>query len=118
MTDALRPLDELLSARTPAEAKRHWMIDRMWAGSVGAVLVLVGLIGIIWRGGWSPATEALRLQALALIALGGVGYQFVVVIAYSLGGPVGRWQARWKDKSFTAEDDEAARAAYDGRGAS
>lgn len=115
MTDGLP--EELLSARTPAEAKRHWMIDRMWISSIAAAVLLIALVGLLWQGGWSLATERLRLNAIALIALMVVAYQFVVILSFSLGGPVGRWRGTWGNRSFDAVGDDAARAAYDSGGA-
>lgn len=108
---------ELLAARTPAEAKRHWMIDRMWIGSIVAALMLIALVVLLWRGGWSVSTERMRLNIIAMIALMTVAYQFVVVLAFSLGGPVGRWRARWGERSLEAVGERAAREAYDGGGA-
>lgn len=99
--------------RTPAEAKRHWMIDRLWISSIVAALFLAVLIGIVWQGGWDKPTEPLRLQILAFIALGFLALQAVIVGTFSLGGPVGRWRARWKDASLEGDDDRAA-AAYNG----
>ncbi len=115
MTDAA-----ILDARTPAEAKRHWMIDRLWIGSIMATAILVALVGIIWQGGWSPRTETLRLNILAGIAFAVLGYQLIVALSFSLGGPVGRWRARWGDKHVDAQGDEnmsPADAAYDSGGA-
>lgn len=105
---------ELLAARTPAEAKRHWMIDRMWVGSIVAALMLIALVVLLWRGGWSISTERMRLNIIAMVALMTVAYQFVVVLAFSLGGPVGRWRARWGERSLEAVGERAAREAYDG----
>lgn len=105
---------ELLSARTPAEAMRHWMIERMWIASIAGWALLAILIGILWLGGWGAATEAYRLRVIAWVAFMLCGYQLVIAWAFSLGGPVGRWQARWGNRSLTAEDDRAARRAYDG----
>jgi hypothetical protein len=108
---------EMLAARTPAEAKRHWMIDRMWISSIVAAVMLIALVVLLWRGGWSAATESMRLNIIAAIALAAVGYQFVVIWSFSLGGPVGRWRARWGERSVEAVGDRAAREAYDGGGA-
>lgn len=114
MTAPADPAAELLNARTPAEAMRHWMIERLWIASIAAAVILVVLIGILWLGDWTKATEAMRLKALAGIALGAIFFQLVVAWSFSLGGPVGRWQARWGNRSLSAEDDAAARRAYDG----
>lgn len=99
--------------RTPAEAKRHWMIDRLWISAIALIFLLAALIGIIWLGGWAAGTDALRLQILAVIALGFIGLQAIIIGTFSLGGPVGRWKARWRDASLEGEDDRASRA-YDG----
>lgn len=99
--------------RTPAEAKRHWMIDRLWISSIVATIFLAVLIGIVWQGGWGKPTEALRLQILAVVALGFLALQAVIVGTFSLGGPVGRWRARWKDASLEGDDDRAS-LAYNG----
>jgi hypothetical protein len=114
MSAADASIEAVLSARTPAEAMRHWMIERLWIASIAAAVFLAALIGILWLGDWSKATEAARLKALAGIAFGAIGFQLVVAWSFSLGGPVGRWQARWGNRSLTAEDDRAARRAYDG----
>ena len=113
-------LPEILDARTPAEAKRHWMIDRLWIGSIFGAVILVALIGIFWLGNWSPRTETKRLNILAGIAFGVVGYQLIVVLSFSLGGPVGRWRARWGDKHVDAQGDNhlsPVDQAYDSGGA-
>lgn len=108
---------ELLAARTPAEAKRHWMIDRMWISSIIAALMLIGLVVLLWRGGWSASTERMRLNVIASLAILVGVYQFVIVLAFSLGGPVGRWRAAWGNRNFEAVGDRAAREAYDSGGA-
>lgn len=104
---------ETEDARTPAEAKRHWMIDRLWISAIATSVFLAVLIGIIWKGGWTVKTEAQRLNILALVALGALFIQVVILGTFSLGGPVGRWKARWRDASIEGEDDRAARA-YNG----
>lgn len=108
---------ELLTARTPAEAKRHWMIDRMWISSIVAAMMLIGLVVLLWRGGWSVSTESMRLNIIALLAILSAVYQFVVVLSFSIGGPVGRWRAAWGNRNFEAVGDRVARDAYDSGGA-
>lgn len=96
------------------------MIDRLWIGSIIATIILIGLVGIIWQGGWSAKTETLRLNILAGMAFGVLAYQLVVVLSFSLGGPVGRWRARWGDKHVDAQSRDhlpPADEAYDSGGA-
>lgn len=110
----------ILDARTPAEAKRHWMIDRLWIGSIVATLILIALVAIFWKGGWSARTETLRLNILAGIAAGILLFQGIVALSFSLGGPVGRWRARWGDKHVDAQGDNhlsPVDQAYDSGGA-
>ena len=103
-----------LAARTPAEAKRHWMIDRLWLGQIYSFVLLAALVLIVWLGGWTGAVEAQRLTWLGMIAMGSLVMQAGTMFAFSLGGPVGRWRATWGNRSLGADDDDAvARAAYD-----
>lgn len=116
MTDVIAA--EIADARTPAEAKRHWMIDRLWSMAVASFFAQLCLVLIVWQGGWSDAREAQRLSWLGWTLVATILMQMLVALAFSLGGPVGRWRARWGDKSVGADDDEtAARQAYDGGGA-
>ena len=104
-----------LAARTPAEAKRHWMIDRMWLGSLFSFVALLFLVVILWLGGWSSASEGRRLNVLGMVAAMLLTRLIIVDLSFSLGGPVGRWRARWGNRSLGADStDEAQRRAYDG----
>lgn len=107
--------DDQLAARTPAEAKRHEMIDRLWLHHLFSCALLLGIVGIIWLGRWPVTLDPQRLGWLGIVASGALLMQMLVVFTLSLGGPVGRWRARWRDGSVGADDDEAAaRNAYDG----
>ncbi len=103
-------MDDLL-ARTPAEAKRHWMIDRLWSAHLFSCVLALVLVGMIFFGPWSRDTERTRLAWLGMMAVGALVLQGFTVLAFSLGGPVGRWKVRWGDRSIDGEDDEVA--AYD-----
>lgn len=105
---------DLAIPRTPAEAKRHWMIDRLWSIFLFSSVLILFLVGIVWLGEWPTALASRRLAMLGVVALLAQLIQIAVVLAFSLGGPVGRWRARWGNRSVAADDDEtAARAAYD-----
>ncbi len=108
------PILDLAIPRTPAEAKRHWMIDRLWSIFLFTAVLILFLIGIVWLGEWPAALASRRLAILGLAFLLAQVIQIAVVLAFSLGGPVGRWRARWGNRSVAADDDEtAARTAYD-----
>ena len=113
MTDVNDPLLE--APRTPAEAKRHWMIDRLWWIFAFHSVLLSFIAFVVWLGEWPAALAVNRLNYLGLTSMLSFLVQIAVVIAFSLGGPVGRWRARWGNKSVAADDDEtAARHSYDG----
>jgi hypothetical protein len=57
----------------------------MFAGAV-----LIGLIYILWRGGWATLTEAQRITSLSMVAIGVVGLLYVVIVGMLVGGPVNR----------------------------
>ena len=117
MTDSTAPLATVAieDPRTPAEAKRHWMIDRLWTMALFSFVSLLFLVGIVWLGRWPETLASARLGWLGWIAIGLLLQHLAIGIYFALGGPVGRWEARWKDASFRAEDDDAAaRHAYDG----
>jgi len=112
------PALEIEDPRTPAEAKRHWMIDRLWYTQMFTLVLLLFLVFIIWLGRWPQSLSAQRLAWLGWVAAGSLISQGAVSVYFALGGPVGRWRARWGNKSFGADDDEtAAREAYDSGGA-
>ena len=120
MTDEtiIGTVEELACPRTPAEAKRHWMIDRLWSIFLFSSVLISVLALVVTFGPWPAALAARRLSMLGGIVFITQLLQFAVVLAFSLGGPVGRWRARWGDRSFSADDDEtAARFAYESGGA-
>lgn len=101
--------------RTPAEAKRHWMIDRLWTMALFSFVSLLFLVGIIWLGRWPEVLASARLGWLGSIAIGLLLQHLAIGMYFALGGPVGRWEAHWGNRSLRAEDDAtAARHAYDG----
>ncbi len=113
MTDA--EMKWLIAPKTPAEAKRHWMIARLWAGSLLAQIVIIAITAALWLWPWPLPTAGQRINFLGLIALAMIGRQIITDWSFSIGGPVGRWHARWKDAEATAEGDNVVEAAYDGR---
>ena len=91
---------ELLAARTPAEWKRHQMIDRLWIGTLISFGCLFVLLLIIWLGRWSDRVEEQRLSILGWLCAAFVAREMLGGLANSVGGPVGRWKARWGDREL------------------
>ena len=107
--------EEVLDARTPAEAKRHWMIDRLWWISRFCFVALAFLIGFVAFGAWPAAIAGQRLSVLAGLGWGLLAILTFIVWTFAIGGPVGRWEGRWGNRSIGAYGDEdRARDAYDG----
>ena len=108
-------MDELTGPKTPAEFKRHQMIDRLWLIYCGSFVLVMFLSCVILFGRWSPALDGQRLRWIGWVTIGSLMLQAVIAGSFALGGPVGRWRARWRDVSLGADDDEtSARQAYDG----
>jgi hypothetical protein len=108
-------MDNLLDARTPAEAKRHWMIDRLWWITWFCFVALSFLIGIVWLGAWPESLAGQRISILGWSIAGVMVMLASIIWTFAIGGPVGRWEARWRDASLGAYgDDDRVRDAYDG----
>ena len=77
-------------ADTFAEGQQALMVKLLaWAG-IGATAFVLGLVGLLTWGGWNPGNERLIIYILAgvvgLYALANL----LVIISFSIGGPVGR----------------------------
>ena len=62
--------DEQFAARTPAEAKRHWMIDRLWSICWFCFVALSFLIAVAAFGAWPEALAGQRLSMLGWLSGG------------------------------------------------
>ena len=108
-------IEELLDARTPAEAKRHWMIDRLWWITWFCFVALSFLIAFVAFGAWPTTLASQRLTTLGSLAGGVLAILAFNVWTFAIGGPVGRWEARWGNRSVGAySDEDRARSTYDG----
>lgn len=108
--------DIIADPRTPAEAKRHWMIDRLWVGSVMSYLACAAIIGIVWLGVWPKTAATQRLNILGMLGALFIARQVIVDWSFSIGGPVGRWKARWGNNEMSADGDNAIDRAYNSGG--
>ena len=107
------------AAMTPAERKRHWMINLMVGFGVFAALGVIVMTCIILLGRWAPEFEGRRLNIMAGVLVFYALINMVVILALSLGGPVGRWTMKFGNKELSAAGDgepiEPARAPPDHR---
>lgn len=70
-------------------------------------LFALGVVLIIWLGGWSPSTDAQRITVFGMVLAGLLGAMMAVIIGLLIGGPVGRFKgALGRDgASLEAEGD-------------
>lgn len=91
---------------TPAESKRHWMINILFAFGSACFLIAIVLTGVIWLGQWPLELAEKRLDYLAWSLLGYLTGTFFTAGAFALGGPIGRFSMKFKGAEITAEDDD------------
>jgi len=96
---------------TFAEGQRAVALWSMSAAGMFYGAGTVGMIVLLWKGGWSPASEHDRLLYLALIGLSYALGSIAVTLALAVGGPVGRFKLGVDRNGASAEvaDDAAAK---------
>ena len=92
----------------PHSFRERWHIATLavvaGAGFV-ATAAFAAIILIIWKGGWSPAVEALRINSLATAALCMAGLMAAAMVGILIAGPLGRAKGQIGPVSFEAEGD-------------
>jgi hypothetical protein len=90
-----------------AEGQRRLYGWLMSAAGVFCGAGFAGVILLLWLGGWSAASESQRLTSIALMGSGFPVGMIFVIVALSLGGPVGKFRAH-VSKDGADVDAEAA----------
>ena len=75
------------------------------AGIVATVL-FTALILIVWKGGWSEAVEAARLDMLATSAIAMAMLMGASMVGLLIAGPLARLSGKFGDNELTVEGDE------------
>lgn len=90
-----------------AEGQRALFGALMAAGGVFYGLAAMGVVLILWLGGWDKATQPQRITAITLIAIGFIAGSIATTIALAIGGPVGKFKGSIGKEggSFEAEGD-------------
>ncbi len=95
------------------EGQRRRMVWMLFGAGCVTTALLIGAALIVWRGGWPVALAGKQLDflgwgMLALIALVGI-----VIVSLAIGGPVGRFKARFgrDGAEWEAEDHDDAQSA-------
>lgn len=104
---------KLPAPTTFPEGQRSLALALASAAGVFCGLCLVGLVLILWLGGWTVDTQAQRITVLAVAMVGLITGMIAVVLGLLVGGPVGRFSGSvGKDgASFEVKDDDANSAA-------
>ena len=92
------------------EGQRSLALILASAAGVFAGLFTVGLVLILWLGGWTPDTQAQRITVFGITMVGLLSAMMAVIVGLLIGGPVGRFKASaGKDgASLEAEGDDDA----------
>jgi len=88
---------------TFAEGQRAVALWSMSAAGAFYCLGTVGMILLLWLGGWSVRSEHDRLLYLALIGLSYALGSIAVTLALAVGGPVGRFKLGAGREGLSAE---------------
>lgn len=86
-----------------AEGQRALYGWLMAAAGIFCGLAFAGLILMLWLGGWSPSTESQRIAAISLMGAGFPLGMLSVIIAFAVGGPVGRFRVSANDQGAELE---------------
>ena len=73
-----------------SESLRRLMTLALFGAGIVCTLGAVAMVLIVWLGGWSPDTQAQRLEILSYALLGMLAGVLAVIISFAIGGPVGR----------------------------
>lgn len=101
---------KLPSATTFTEGQRALAMGLASAAGIFCGLCAVGMVLILWLGGWTPETEAQRITVFGIVLVGLLSGMMAVIVGLLIGGPVGRFKASASrdGASFEAEGDESA----------
>jgi len=87
-------LHNVFMSRPPAstfkEGQRALMVKLMSAAGMFCGILSIILVYIIWRGGWQEALQGQQLSILGWGLAGCIIGMLIVIIALTIGGPVGR----------------------------
>lgn len=99
--------------QTWAEGQRGVMSWLVAAAGMFCGAASIGLVLIVWLGGWTPDTQAQRITVLSLGLVGFLAGTLAVIISLAVGGPVGRFKAGVSrdGATFEASDDDKGGAA-------
>lgn len=92
----------------PPERREQWALFRsvfpddyrngdghaLFGAGLVCTAMAVGILFVVWMGGWPAGTEHQRLSILGWGLLGALAGMGMVIVALAIGGPVGRLKAK------------------------
>ncbi len=93
---------------TFTEGQRALAMALASAAGVFCGLFALGVVLILWLGGWSASTDGQRITVFGMVLVGLLSAMMAVIVGLLIGGPVGRLKGsvgRDGDE-FEAEGDE------------
>jgi hypothetical protein len=78
------------------------------AAGVFCGLFALGVVLILWLGGWAASTDGQRITVFGMVLVGLLSAMMAVIVGLLIGGPVGRLKGSvGRDGAeFEAEGDE------------
>lgn len=93
---------------TFAEGQRRRMVWMLFGAGVMTTGLLIGAALIVWRGGWPVDLAGKQLDFLGWGMLAMIALVGIVIVSLAIGGPVGRFKARFgrDGAEWEAEDHD------------
>lgn len=102
-TTTIGPAAPRVPETPESAALRRVMVMALFGAGVVCTFGSSALVYVIWRGGWTPDTQAQRLEILGWSLLAWHAGVLAVIIAFAIGGPVGRLKVGAGLASFEAD---------------
>lgn len=87
------PGPKLPPPKTFPEGQRALALVLASAAGIFCGLCAVGLVLILWLGGWTPDTQSQRITVFGITMVGILSGMMAVIVGLLIGGPVGRLKA-------------------------
>lgn len=106
--------------KTFPEGQRSLALVLASAAGVFCGAFAIGLVLILWLGGWSDDTQAQRITVFGITMVGILSGMMAVIVGLLIGGPVGRLKASAGREGASLEasgDEQASHPCHEASGA-
>lgn len=80
--------------QTFAELWRGRMSTALFVAGAGCFALAIGVLLILWLGGWPADTDRQRINIFGWALIGALAGMMAVIVSLAIGGPVGRFKGR------------------------